>query len=347
MKIIGVMSGTSLDGMDLAEVVFENTDGKISFQLLKTTTIAYDDKMYQKLKEAITYSDSDLEKFNKEYTHYLANVISQWVDYEGITSIDAIASHGHTIRHQPDKGYTLQIGNFKEIAQVTNCKVVCDFRVQDVQLGGQGAPLVPIGDKILFGQYDYCLNLGGFSNISFDENGVRRAYDICPVNTILNLTAQKIGLKYDDRGRIARAGNVNNELLTKLNALEFYRQSPPKSLGIEFVNRYFQTYIDKENPVDLLRTFVEHIAMQIAKSLDGNKGKMLVTGGGVYNDFLIERIQYLMPSFEVVIPDSKLIEYKEALIFALLGYLRLHNTNNVLSSVTGAKHDHCSGVVFG
>lgn len=346
MKIIGVMSGTSLDGIDLAEIVFSNNNGKISFKMLKTTTIAYQDKMRQQLQEAINYTDSELENFNVEYTTFLGNTIRQWMYSEQITDVTAIASHGHTIKHQPQNGYTLQIGNLDNIAQIIGSKVVCDFRVQDVQHGGQGAPLVPIGDRMLFTEYDYCLNLGGFSNISFEEDNLRKAYDICPVNTILNITAQKMGYQYDDRGDMAREGSINLQLLNDLNSLEFYKKTPPKSLGIEFVNQYYLSLINQNNPKDLLRTFVEHIAIQINENIKNRKGKILVTGGGAFNVYLIERIQNLMPDVEIVIPDKQLIAYKEALIFALLGYLRLHNIDNVLASVTGAKSDHCSGKVF-
>jgi len=227
-------------------------------------------------------------------------------------------------------------------------KGICDFRVQDVQLGGQGAPLVPIGDRILFSDYDYCLNLGGFSNVSFEANGTRIAFDISPVNTVLNFYADKLGLKYDDKGSIARTGTISAELLSKLNALDFYQKTYPKSLGFEFVKEVVLPMMEKYSISieDKLRTFTEHVAFQIAAALPSEKGSLLVTGGGAYNDFLIERTQFYLPEMQVVIPDAKTIEFKEALIFALLGVLKLRNEINVLASVTGAKQDHCSGVIY-
>ena len=256
--------------------------------------------------------------------------------------------HGHTILHQPQNGFTLQIGNLPKIAKIINEKVVCDFRVQDVQLGGQGAPLVPIGDRILFSEFDYCLNLGGFSNVSFEENGNRMAFDISPVNTVLNFYANKLGLDYDDKGKIARSGKVNSDLLNELNALDYYKKSFPKSLGFEFVKEVVLPLIEKHSikAEDKMHTFTEHIAVQTNLALAEKNGKMLITGGGAYNDFLIERMQFHLPKIEIFIPENKTLEFKEALIFALLGVLKLRNEINVLSSVTGAKSDHSSGIIY-
>jgi len=229
-----------------------------------------------------------------------------------------------------------------------NQNIVCDFRVQDVALGGQGAPLVPIGDDLLFKEYDYCLNLGGFSNVSFNENGTRIAFDISPVNTVLNFYANTLGLEYDAAGKIAKSGKLNEVLFQELNAVDFYSKSYPKSLGMEFVNQYIlpitqRTTIETDS---ILHTFVEHIAFQIAKALPTKTGKLLVTGGGAYNLYLLERVQFYLPNMEVIVPDTKVIEFKEALIFGFLGVLRLRNEVNVLSSVTGAKENHSSGKIF-
>jgi anhydro-N-acetylmuramic acid kinase len=215
-------------------------------------------------------------------------------------------------------------------------------------LGGQGAPLVPIGDQLLFSDYDYCLNLGGFSNISFEEKGKRIAFDISPVNTVLNHYANKLGLDYDDKGKIARSGKTNTKLLEELNALDFYQKAFPKSLGFEFVKTIILPLIEKYEIAieDKTATFVEHIAQQTAFVLPNKKNKILVTGGGAYHDFLIERIQFYKPEMQITIPETTILEYKEALIFALLGVLKLRNENNVLSSVTGAKEDHSSGIIY-
>ena len=342
------MSGTSLDGVDLAHINFEIKNGKWSYKIFECDTISYSNEMISKLKNGIHLSSIELSELNIEYTNLLGNIISEFIDKNNISNLDAVCSHGHTILHQPQNGFTLQIGNLPEIAKITNQKVVCDFRVQDVLFGGQGAPLVPIGDKILFSEFDYCLNLGGFSNISFEENNERIAFDISPVNTVLNFYANTFGLEYDDKGKISESGNINLELLDELNQLEFYQKTYPKSLGFEFVNEIILPILENFpiSTEDKMRTFTEHIAFQIGKILQQKTGKLLISGGGVYNDFLIDRIKNHLPKTEIIIPDEKTIKFKEALIFALLGVLKLRNEINVLSSVTGANQNHSAGEVF-
>ncbi len=344
------MSGTSLDGVDLAEISFSEEKSKISFAIGKAQTVPYSEEWILKLKNGINYSEKELKALNSEYTVLLGSIISTFITENKIENIDAVSSHGHTILHQPQNGFTLQIGNLPEIAQIVNQKVVCDFRVQDIKLGGQGAPLVPIGDRLLFSEYDYCLNLGGFSNISFEEKGERIAYDISPVNTVLNFYANKLGFDFDDKGAISKSGVFNKELFDKLNSLEFYQKKYPKSLGFEFVKDVIFPITEKYQTQEVLRTFSEHIAFQISENLchlqELKKSKLLITGGGAYNDFLIDRIGHYLAKTEIVIPEKKIIEYKEALIFALLGYLKLQNRINVLSSVTGAERNHSSGVVY-
>ncbi|TRX22869.1 anhydro-N-acetylmuramic acid kinase [Flavobacterium franklandianum] len=347
-NVIGVMSGTSLDGVDLAHIKFYLENNNWSFEIIESETIGYSQSWINHLKLAVDYSEIELEKLNKEYTKLLASIISSFIEKHKIENLDAVCSHGHTILHQPQNGLTLQIGNLPEIATLTNQTVVCDFRVQDVKLGGQGAPLVPIGDRILFSEYDYCMNLGGFSNVSFELNGKRIAFDISPVNTVLNYYANKLGLDYDDKGQLSRTGKINTDLLNKLNALEYYQQKFPKSLGFEFVKEVVLPIIESyEIPIeDKLRTFTEHVALQIALALQDKTGQLLATGGGAYNDFLMERIQFHLPEMKLIIPSRKILEFKEALIFALLGVLKLRDETNVLSSVTGAKMDHSSGEIY-
>jgi anhydro-N-acetylmuramic acid kinase len=347
------MSGTSLDGVDLAHIEFRLDNNKWTFEILESETIGYSQSWINQLKSAVDYSETGLEKLNQEYTTLLATIISTFIGKHKIENLDAVCSHGHTILHQPEKGLTLQIGNLPKISSLIHQTVVCDFRVQDVKLGGQGAPLVPIGDKILFSEYDYCINLGGFSNISFEQKGKLIAFDISPVNTVLNYYANQLGLDYDDKGKISRTGKINTDLLNELNALDFYQQTFPKSLGFEFVKKTILPLIESFEITieDKLCTFAEHVAFQTAFALDSfgtsnKKGRMLITGGGAYNDFLIERIQSHLPQMEIIVPFSKILEFKEALIFALLGVLKLRNEINVLSSVTGAKTDHSSGVIF-
>ncbi|MDV6168214.1 anhydro-N-acetylmuramic acid kinase [Flavobacterium sp. DG1-102-2] len=348
-NVVGVMSGTSLDGVDLAHILFEFKDSKWQFSIEKSATIPYSHEWVERLKTAISFDESELKLLNEEYTQLLGGIIAIFIDNYNLTGLDAVCSHGHTILHQPQNGFTLQIGNLPEIASIINQKVVCNFRVQDVQLGGQGAPLVPIGDRLLFSAYDYCLNLGGFSNISFEKSGNRIAFDICPVNTVLNFYANQLGFEYDTGGKIASKGFVQEALLEELNNLGFYKQDFPKSLGFEFVKEVVLPLIEKypASAEDRLATFTEHIAVQIANVINAKgKGRLLITGGGAYNTFLIVRLKELLADTTVTIPDDKIIQFKEALIFAFLGVLKLRDEINVLNSVTGAKRDHSSGYVF-
>lgn len=346
--VVGVMSGTSLDGIDLALLHFHFDGEKWTFDIGVAETIAYNNQWIEKLKNGVNCTNDQLTTLNQDYTQLLGNIIRSFIEKHQLKNIDAVCSHGHTILHQPQNGFTLQIGNLPEITAICNQKVVCDFRVQDVQLGGQGAPLVPIGDRLLFSEFDYCLNLGGFSNISFEQDGKRIAFDISPVNTVLNFYANQLGFDYDDRGKIAQSGKLHSALLDALNALDFYQKPFPKSLGFEYVKEVVLPLIESYSipKEDKMRTFVEHVAIQIANTLPINKGTLLVTGGGAYNDFMIERMRHYMPELVITIPEPKVLEFKEALIFGLLGVLKLRGEINVLSSVTGAKTDHSSGVIY-
>lgn len=345
---IGVMSGTSLDGLDVAWCSFNFTGKEWEYNILKATTFRYEDTFKNKLREIHDAGAEELAMFYVEYGLWTGQKINEFIQKHAIEKVDLVATHGHTVFHQPEKKFTLQIGDGNAIAAATGLMVVYDFRSLDIALGGQGAPLVPIGDELLFSQYTYCLNLGGFANISFKEKNKRIAFDICPVNTILNFLANKKGKEYDTNGDEARSGLVIENILTALNNLAFYKQPYPKSLGREWLENEFLPLIsDADYPVnDLLRTACEHIAEQIAAVLNktGNGGSVLVTGGGSFNTFLIERIKSKTQA-KIIIPDDGLINYKEALIFAFLGVLRMENQINVLSDVTGASTDSCSGVV--
>ncbi|MCF6167534.1 anhydro-N-acetylmuramic acid kinase [Lutibacter sp.] len=345
--IIGVMSGTSLDGIDIAYIKIGYTNN-YTFEILYSTTVSYSTQWKTILKEGFHLSGEALTKLDADYGIHLGNIILNFVTENKITNVDFIASHGHTIFHNPEKNYTLQIGNGPQITAITAVKTICDFRVQDIALGGQGAPLVPIGDELLFSEYDYCLNLGGFVNISFNENGQRIAFDICPVNIVLNHYVSQLDVEYDDKGIIASTGNIDESLLNELNVLPFYNDTKPKSLGYEFIVETIFPMIDKYNLEirDILRTFVEHVAVQIAKKIDSNSKKtVLVAGGGAYNTFLINRIQSYTKT-QLIIPEDTIINYKEALVFALLGFLKDEEQINCLKSVTGANKNHCSGIVF-
>lgn len=351
-RVVGVMSGTSLDGVDIAYCEFSKNDtDKWNYKIKLAKTYEYNDEWRHLLGNGEKASGASLVTLHKKYGHYIAGLINDFINGNKL-AVDFISSHGHTILHQPDKGLTFQIGEGASIAAGTGLKVVCDFRTTDVALGGQGAPLVPVGDKILFPEYGYCLNLGGFANISFDKGNKRVAYDICPVNTILNRLSYEYGILYDDKGEIASRGKLDTALYKELNSLDYYKKSYPKSLSKEWLNEFFLPIVLRYDiPVDdKLRTITEHIAFQISKSvnikLTASKSKLIfITGGGAYNEFLIQCIKR-NTKLKCIIPNKKTIEFKEALIFAFLGVLRMRNEVNCLSSVTGASRDSVCGAVY-
>ena len=343
--IIGLMSGTSLDGLDIVYVKFQKSD-YANFEILLAETISYSDIWKKRLQNAINLDKNGTYVLHNEYGVFLGIKTKEFISKNNIQKLDFIASHGHTVFHQPEKGITLQVGDGEEILKATNCTVVADFRTQDVQLGGQGAPLVPIGDRLLFSGYQACVNLGGFANISYERNDLRIAFDICPVNIVMNYYSNKMGLEYDDKGALASKGTIHQGLLKELNSLTFYSKKPPKSLGLEWVQQYVFPLVDKYklDSHNILRTFLEHVAQQISQIIQPFD-TILFTGGGVYNDFLIKRIEDIGKN-NIIIPADDIINYKEALIFALLGLLKLQGQVNCLSSVTGAQKNHSSGKIF-
>lgn len=341
---IGLMSGTSLDGLDICYAKFQNITNW-EFEILKTETIPYSPEWKNRLQNAIQLSAEDLLALDKEYGFYLGEKTQEFISKNNITDLDFIASHGHTVFHQPQRKFTLQIGDGRAIKLTTKKPVIYDFRSQDVLMGGNGAPLVPIGDELLFSQYDACLNLGGFSNISLQKKHQRIAFDISPVNVVLNYFAEKLGKNYDENGDFARNGVINFKILEQLNALTFYQKSAPKSLGVEFVNSEIFPLLKDETPENIISTFTEHIAEQIAKVFNDNQLKtVLVTGGGTFNTYLLEKIREKSQT-ELIVPDENIINFKEALIFAFMGVLRLRNEVNVLCSATGSSENHCSGIL--
>ena len=344
--IIGVMSGTSLDGVDLCYTNF-TFNKKWNYKILNAITYNYTEQWKKRLLNSINLSKTDLYNLDIDYTNLLSLYIQDFISKFNIDRIDSISSHGHTVLHQPQKNITYQIGNLPSLSKNLNINVVCDFRIQDVELGGQGAPLVPIGDQLLFTDYKYCLNLGGFSNISYKCNSKITAFDICPVNTVLNHYSNIIGYDFDKDGLIAREGKIESKLLDELNSIEYYSKFNPKSLGIEWVINIIYNIIDKYNLSipDILRTYSEHIAIQTQNAVKNNTSTILITGGGVRNKFLIELITNRLEN-HINIPDDILIDFKEALIFGFLGVLRLRNENNCLSSVTGASKNHSSGKIY-
>ena len=342
---IGLMSGSSLDGLDIALVRFTSNEGRYTYHIEAAETIPYPQYWHDQLAEAFLHKPEELGPLDKAYGNYLGQQVQAFVRKHDVKP-DFVASHGHTIFHKPEQRYTLQIGDGQALADACGIVVVNDFRSEDVGKGGQGAPLVPIGDRLLFGDYEICLNIGGIANLSYELNGKRIAYDICIANQALNWLAQQEGLDYDKDGLLAQKGQLNTALLETLNNNAFYHQAPPKSLGREFFETFQKETLKDYPTADALTTFTEHIAMQVAQTIAHlPQGRMLVTGGGAHNSYLIERIQH-HTRHQVVVPDRQTVDYKEALIFALLGLLRLEGHINVLSSVTGAPSDSCSGKIW-
>ncbi len=347
-KVLGIMSGSSLDGVDLTYCEFKNDQNGWRYQLIKAETIPYSEYWIQVLASSPNFTDTKLANAHTEYGRYLGNITHNFLLKYSLNP-DIIASHGHTVFHAPERGFTFQLGEGQAIADQCGHTVVCDFRSKDISLGGQGAPLVPIGDEYLFNEYDYCLNLGGIANISFKKDNKRIAFDICPANQMINYLSGQIGKPYDDQGKIARSGRVNHALLAKLNKDPFYTLNPPKSLSNQYVQDQFIRLIDVFNDSieNKLHTVTEHIVIQISNAIKDSKlGKLLITGGGAYNTFLIDKLRELIPPLEIILPDKQLIDFKEALIFGFMGVLRIRNEVNCLSSVTGSKMDCSGGVIF-
>ncbi len=341
---LGIMSGSSLDGVDFALCLFEEINDTWTYEIMDAATITYPVAWESKLRTAHTLNAFEFLLLHNEYGKYLGNLSRTFLREK--TAPEIISSHGHTIFHQPDKGLTFQLGNGAVIAATANITTISDFRSLDVALGGQGAPLVPIGDKLLFGNYDYCLNLGGIANISFNVGNERIAYDICPVNQVLNYLASCKKRPFDKDGEIGASGKVNRALLNSLNSQNYYSKNYPKSLSREWIEQnIFKLLSDSKISIeDQSATFYEHITNQVSKSVFSN-GRMIITGGGAKNKFLIKKLTENLPC-NIIIPDPQLIDFKEALIFAFLGVLRLIGRANCLSSVTGAKTDNLGGIIY-
>lgn len=352
-RAIGLMSGTSLDGLDLACCLLQPSAKGYDYRIEKAVTVPYPAHWQERLPELVRASALQLQEAHIQLGRYMGEEVRKFIDSHSLRP-DLVCSHGHTIFHQPARGFSLQIGDGYQLMLHSGCRVVNDFRSLDVALGGQGAPLVPIGDELLFGEYDFCLNLGGIANVSARSGGRRVAFDICPANMVLNSLARQKGKAYDEGGQLASAGREDTALLEELNKLDFYRQSGPKSLGYEWVSSTVFPLLQSSplSTPDLLHTFCRHIAGQIRLALQPFSSletkQLLLTGGGAYNRFLARLIgEELSPlNIEVIIPARQLVEFKEALVFALLGVLRIRQEVNCLASVTGARHDSCGGILY-
>ncbi|WP_297336692.1 anhydro-N-acetylmuramic acid kinase [Algoriphagus sp.] len=349
--MIGLMSGTSGDGLDLAYCQY-TLDQSWSYEIIKALTIPFPEYLKGKLPNSHRLSSLDLNLLDVDFGQWMGQQVRLFCQKNQIRPL-AVASHGHTVFHQPSKGLSLQIGNGWALRTTSNLPVINDFRMLDIQRGGQGAPLVPIGDRLLFSDSDFCINLGGIANISMEHEGQRVAFDCSPFNLLLNSLAEELGASYDDRGNWARSGKVNAELLGQLNQVPFYQLTEAKSLGREDMERDFLPLIKKFeiSPQDKLASLVEHYALQISDIIHRYKvverPRVLITGGGAYNLFFLERLDAHLDGKWIHHPASKeLIEFKEALVFGFLGALRIRNEINCLASVTGASEDSCGGVWY-
>lgn len=346
-RVTGVMSGSSMDGVDLACCDLVLKERTWEFNIVEARTIPYNPELRLKLEKAWQWPPEEINALDRELGAYYADLLNEFHQKEKLRP-GFIASHGHTILHDPAKGITLQAGNGRIMSERTGITVINDFRREDVEQGGQGAPLVPLGDKLLFPAYEACLNLGGFANISYDNpNGERIAFDLCPANMALNWVASLAGKTFDRNGEMGRRGNINRTLLGTLNQLDFYTIKGPKSLGREWFLEHFlpllrQTHLPEN---DLMSTLQEHIACQISEGInDAGIRSVLVTGGGALNRCLLERLKSHTEAW-LEVPGEQLIHFKEALIFALLGILKVRGEVNCLASVTGAQRDLSAGTI--
>ena len=346
-RVAGLMSGTSLDGVDIACCNFQEENGHWDYEIVRAETISYPAEWKSRLLKLPQASALQLAQTHVDYGRYLGTLVHEFLTRHNLET-DLVASHGHTIFHQPEFNFTCQIGDGAAIAAACRIPVIADFRSLDIALGGQGAPLVPVGDKLLFSEYGSCLNIGGFANISFESLGRRIAYDICPANIILNYLSEKLDQPFDRDGLLAASGKIDESLLQQLNNINYYQISPPKSLGREWVENSILPLMNSPgiSVYDALRTATEHIAIQLALAIEEKKGKqVLVTGGGAFNVFLIHRLKNQTNS-QLVIPEPLLVNFKEALVFALLGVLRLRGEANCLAEVTGAVENASGGAIY-
>ena len=350
------MSGSSLDGLDIVLAELQESSGKWTYRILCADCMEYEDKWIEKLSDAINLTASEYQLLHSRYGEYLGKRVNEFIEQNELHHrVNLIASHGHTTFHFPEKKMTHQLGDGAAIAAVTQLPVVSDLRSLDVAFGGQGAPIVPMGEKMLFPDFDYFLNIGGIANISVrNENGFI-AFDVCAANRVLNMLASEKQQPYDEDGKMAASGNVDEALLSELNALDYYKAPYPKSLANSFGTDLVFPLIKKYglSTEDALCTYSEHIALQIKKSLQSitistqNK-KLMITGGGAFNQYLVNRLQNAIQeiNIEVYLPEKEVIQYKEALIMALLGVLRWREQNTVISTVTGASRNSIGGALW-
>lgn len=359
-RVIGLMSGSSLDGLDIVFAELEETGGKWTYSISAAACQPYTPEWKEKLTRAIHLNARDYQLLHSAYGHYIGRQVNAFMEeYNLQYRVGMIASHGHTTFHLPPD-MTGQLGCGAAIAAETELPVITDLRAMDLAFGGQGAPIVPMGEKYLLGDYQYFLNIGGIANISANRTDGYIAFDICPANRVLNMLVAELALEYDAGGEISAGGSVDPSLLAKLNAFSYYDQAYPKSLANDFGTDTIYPLIKQSglSVPDALRTMVEHIAQQVRKSVimilarnneqQANGARMLVTGGGAFNTYLVKRISELLQPLDLqtIVADDRLANYKEALIMAFLGVLRWREESTVLSSVTGARRDSIGGAMW-
>jgi anhydro-N-acetylmuramic acid kinase len=361
-RAIGLMSGSSLDGLDIAFAHFQQHAGKWSYEIKRADCFEYDLAWKKKLQSAIHLNALDYQLLHVAYGHYLGRQVNRFINENNLSfQVQLIASHGHTVFHEPDKKMTAQLGDGASIAAVTGINVVSNLRAMDMALGGQGAPIVPVGEQLLFGEYDFFLNIGGIANISYKQNDHFIAFDVCPANSILNMLSNEAGKDFDDGGAMASKGNIKEQLLKKLNGQDYYSHLYPKSLSNSFGTEIIYPLIKQSGHAieDALRTYVEHIVQQVGSAVKTlslinvntatpENRKLLVTGGGAFHTLLVDRLKHIFSDMhvELIVPAENIIQYKEALIMAFIGVLRWREENNVLASVTGASRNSIGGEVW-
>lgn len=339
------MSGSSLDGLDIAYVQFKYINNKWTFQLLASECIEYPPVLLHKLKIAKQLSIEEFYKIHTQLGHYFGNAVKNFCSSKNIKQIDLVASHGHTIFHDPENMVTCQIGCGAAIAASSGIVTISDLRAIDIAYRGQGAPIVPIGDRLLFSDYDAWLNIGGIANITIKKDDQFIAYDIASANQVINYYASQLGKKYDEDGHIALNNKSHTDIIEQLNRLEFYQKQAPKSLDNSHSNEVYAILDQfKISTEEKIATYTEHLAQQIASQTKHSK-KLLATGGGVHNKNLIMRIQN-HTDCQIIVPETAVVDYKEAIVMAFIGVLRIEKQINVLSSVTGAIKDSIGGAIY-
>jgi anhydro-N-acetylmuramic acid kinase len=344
--VVGLMSGTSLDGLDMAHCTFVHNNGCWSYGVNAAQTVEYPGELHNRVSNCMQGTALDISRLHVDLGIWYGREVRKFTG-QIAKPTDFISSHGHTVFHQPGHSLTLQVGSAPHIAAQAGCPVVADFRTTDVALGGLGAPLVPIGDQLLFGEYDVCINLGGIANLSYTAGGKRIAFDVCPFNQVLNALSRETGKDYDEGGKLSAAGDLSLQLLSELNSLRYYQLKGPKSLGKEWVDEVIMPILDSDLPVgDRMNTFAHHTARQVAAAIPGSAKRILLTGGGAFHDYFVSLLRELCPGVAIIVPDHNTIQFKEAIIFAFLGVLRWRQETNCLSSVTGASRDSIGGAVY-